>query len=350
MTASPSPKIAAELAQLDGASPLYATQFVELLLVAARQAGASDVHLHPTSRGLQMRVSTFPTLHGERAVVRLFAAENRYLHLADLGLPQETEAALSRLTGETSGAVLLTGPAGSGKTTTAYACLREIARNASGQRNVVTLEDPIEVAIDGISQSQVQPAAGFTLATGLRSLMRQDPEVILVGEIRDAETVATVFQAALTGHLVFSTLHAGSAAGALSRLIDMGIEPYLLTSGLRAVLQQRLARKLCECAVAGDETLGLSVANSRKAAGCDLCRRTGYRGRLVLAEMLPPIAAELAAAVKDRRDAAELSRQAIASGMTSILERACAAVEAGQTDPAEVRRVLGFADAPDAEI
>jgi len=407
MTASPSPNIAAELAQLDGASPLYATQFVELLLVAARQAGASDIHLHPTPRGLvvqwridgvlqrlgefsrgqaadavvrlkvlaelltyrtdvpqegrirddgpakdsvEMRVSTFPTLHGERAVVRLFAAESRYLYLADLGLPQEVEAALLRLTGETSGAVLLTGPAGSGKTTTSYACLREIARHANGQRNVVTLEDPIEVAIDGVSQSQAQPAAGFTLATGLRSLMRQDPEVILVGEIRDAETVATVFQAALTGHLVFSTLHAGSAAGALSRLIDMGIEPYLLTSGLRAVLQQRLVRKLCICAVAGVETLGLPVAASRKSLGCDLCRHTGYRGRLVLAEMLPPIAGELAAAVKDRRDAAELSRHAIASGMTPIFTRACDAVEAGQTDPAEVRRVLGFADAPDAAI
>jgi type II secretory ATPase GspE/PulE/Tfp pilus assembly ATPase PilB-like protein len=180
--------------------------------------------------------------------------------------------------------------------------------------------------------------------------MRQDPEVILVGEIRDAETVATVFQAALTGHLVVSTLHAGSAAGALSRLIDMGIEPYLLTSGLRAVLHQRLVRKLCDCAVAGNQTLGLPVAASRKARGCDLCRQTGYRGRVVLAEILPRIAGDLAAAVKDRRDTAELSRIAIASGMTSIFARACAAIEAGQTDAAEVRRVFGFGDSPEAAI
>ena len=195
-----------------------------------------------------MRVSTFPTLHGERAVVRLFAAEDRYLYLADLGLPAEIETALHRHVHETSGAILLTGPAGSGKTTTAYACLREIVRSSQGRRSIVTLEDPIEMALPGVSQSQVQPAAGFTLATGLRSLMRQDPEVILVGEIRDAETVQTVFQAALTGHLVISTFHAGSAAGAISRLLDMGIEPYLLTSGLRAVLHQRLVRRLCECA------------------------------------------------------------------------------------------------------
>jgi general secretion pathway protein E len=402
MTAPPSPNVTDQLVKLDASSPLYATQFVELLLAAARSAGASDVHLHPTPSGLlvqwridgvlqrlrefprgqaadavvrlkvlaelltyrtdipqegririegaasdsvEMRVSTFPTLHGERAVVRLFAAESRYLYLADLGLPEEISAALVRLTMETSGAVLLTGPAGSGKTTTAYACLREIVRTSRGQRSIVTLEDPIEVAVDGVSQSQAAPAAGFTLAAGLRSLMRQDPEVILVGEIRDAETVATVFQAALTGHLVFSTLHAGSAAGALSRLIDMGTEPYVLTSGLRAVMHQRLVRKLCACAVVGDETLGLPVTAARKAVGCDTCRHTGYRGRLALAEMLPPLARELAAAVKAHHDATELSRIALASGMTPIFARACAAAEAGQTDPAEVRRVFGFADA-----
>jgi type II secretory ATPase GspE/PulE/Tfp pilus assembly ATPase PilB-like protein len=286
-----------------------------------------------------MRVSTFPTLHGERAVVRLFAAENRFLHFADLGLPAEIEQALSRLIYETSGAIVLTGTAGSGKTTTAYACLREITRSSQGRRNIVTLEDPVEMELPGVSQSQVQPSAGFTLAAGLRSLMRQDPEVILVGEIRDTETVQTVFQAALTGHLVLSTFHAGSAPGALSRLLDMKIEPYLLISGIRAILHQRLVRRLCSCAKSGASQIG-----------CDQCRHTGYVGRLALAEMMPKLSGPLADAVQERRDAAELRRLALAAGMTSIQQRAAAAVAAGNTDMAEIRRILGLADESDAAV
>jgi general secretion pathway protein E len=404
-------QIAAELAKLDAASPLYASKTVELLLAAAQAAGASDVHLQPTAAGLairwrldgvlqpvgeitrgsasdvvsrlkvlaelptyrsdvpqegrirlegerrgeerekadgamEMRVSTFPTLHGERAVVRVFAGGASYSFVADLGLPTEVEEALTRALVETSGAILLTGPAGSGKTTTAYACLRQIGRQSGHSRNLVTLEDPIEVALAGASQSQVQPAAGFTLATGLRSLMRQDPEVVLVGEVRDRETAETVFQAALTGHLVISTFHAGSAVGALSRLLDMGIEPYLLTSGLRSVVHQRLVRRLCKCAQSSSDGdfLGLRVSTAKKVVGCDRCRQTGYSGRLALAELLPPLAGDLRLAVLERRDTAELASFAVASGMATMFRRACAAVESGQTDPAEVRRVLGFVD------
>jgi type II secretory ATPase GspE/PulE/Tfp pilus assembly ATPase PilB-like protein len=292
----------------------------------------------------EMRVSSFPTLHGERAVVRLFAAEEHYQHLADLGLPAEIEAALKSLLYETSGAILISGPAGSGKTTTAYACLREVIRSSQSQRSVVTLEDPIEVALPGVSQSQVQPAAGFTLAAGLRSLMRQDPEVILVGEIRDAETVATVFQAALTGHLVLSTLHAGSASGSLSRLLDMGLEPYTITSGLRAAIHQRLVRRLCDCRQATTASASDAAKNASHAAGCPACRHTGYRGRLALAEMLPPLAGDLAQAVLAHRDQRELTRLALAAGMTSVHQRAAEAVAAGQTDEAETRRVLGLVD------
>jgi len=291
-----------------------------------------------------MRVSTFPTLHGERAVVRLFAGGASYSFVNELGLPAEVEQALTQSLGETSGAILLTGPAGSGKTTTAYACLRQIARQSGYSRNLVTLEDPIEVALAGVSQSQVQPAAGFTLSTGLRSLMRQDPEVFLVGEVRDRETAETVFQAALTGHLVISTFHAGSAPGALSRLLDMGIEPYLLTSGLRTVVHQRLVRRLCDCSQSSTNAdfLGLPVSAAKKAAGCERCRHTGYLGRLVLAELLPPIAGNLRQAVLERRDTAELAGIAAHAGMATLSRRACTAVEAGLTDPAEVRRVLGF--------
>jgi type II secretory ATPase GspE/PulE/Tfp pilus assembly ATPase PilB-like protein len=404
MPASPPTNVSAELLSLNAAGVEYATQFVESLLAAARRRNASDVHLQPTPQGLtvrwridgvlqllgefprgqaadvvsrlkvlaqlltyrsdvpqegripgtgdcEMRVSTFPTLHGERAVVRLFAGQSQYLLVRDLGLPEEIEGELLRLLGETSGAIVITGPAGSGKTTTAYACLREIAAQSQGRRSLVSLEDPIEMAIDGIAQSQINAAAGFDLPTGLRSLMRQDPEVILVGEIRDAETSFTAFQAALTGHLVLSTFHAGSAASGLARLIDMGIEPYLIRSGLRALIQQRLVRRLCECHTEGtaagssssaDARLGLPIEHFRTAAGCPACSHTGYRGRLVLAELLPPLTGEVGQAVLARRDALELARLARAAGMTTLFERACTAAEAGQTDPAEIRRLLGF--------
>ena len=411
--------LAQELSPLDAAQVTYATQFVERLLAAAARIDASDVHLHPTPAGLEirwrldgvlqlvgtfprgestdvvarlkvlaglltyrtdvpqegriavghvsslsgadqdrlktvptveMRVSTFPTLHGERAVVRLFAAQQQYLYPEVLGLPEEIHSALAAALGETSGALLVTGPAGSGKTTTAYACLRHLVRQSRTAKSIVSLEDPIEVAVEGVSQSQVNAAAGFDLATGLRSLMRQDPEVILVGEIRDRETATTVFQAALTGHLVLSTFHAGSCATAVSRLADMGIEPYLLRSGLAGVMSQRLVRRLCsQCAkvaAGNDESrLGLPVKQWRVAAGCPACGQSGYHGRLVLAEMLPPLEGDFGAAVLARADARELARLAQAAGMTSLLSRGIAAVTEGSTDPAEIRRVLGFLDA-----
>ena len=425
MTASLAQELPNRLRGLEAASPDYAAQFVELLLAAARERASSDVHLQPTPQGLairwridgvlqplgefprgqaadvvtrlkvlarlltyktdvpqegriphsaipgaadcEMRVSTFPTLHGERAVVRLFAAERQFLRLDDLALPAEIHESLSALLGETSGAILITGPAGSGKTTTAYACLRDIAHLSQGKRSLVSLEDPIEMALEGVAQSQANPAAGFDLATGLRSLMRQDPEVILVGEIRDAPTAATAFQASLTGHLVISTFHAGSAASALARLIDLGIEPYLVRSGIRALLHQRLVRRLCECAASGttglpsngagsagaspsrdagttlDPFLGLPIKTAHFAVGCASCSHTGYRGRLVLAERLPPLDGELGRAVLARSDAKELSRLAAAAGMIDVFQRACQSIEAGLTDPAEVRRALGFA-------
>jgi general secretion pathway protein E len=395
-------EVARELAALDPASYDYATAFCDLILAAAREVGASDLHLQPTAAGLslswrldgvlqplgefsrgkssdviarlkvlaqlltyksdvpqegripaagdcEMRVSTFPTLHGERAAIRLFAAERRFLHVADLGLPREIADNLSRLLQETSGAILITGPAGSGKSTTAYACLRDIARAAQGRRSLVSLEDPIEVAVPGVWQSQVNETAGFDLPTGLRSLMRQDPEVILVGEVRDPATAVTVFQASLTGHLVLSTLHAGSAARGVARLVDMGIEPYLVRSGLRAILSQRLVRRLCSCArPAADESLhlGLPVSVAQVAVGCGECRHTGYRGRVVLAEQLPPLEGSLGRGVLDRVDAVELERLALAADMVPLLARGCAAVSAGLTDPAEIRRVLGFDASP----
>ncbi|HEX8200910.1 MAG TPA: ATPase, T2SS/T4P/T4SS family, partial [Isosphaeraceae bacterium] len=254
---------------------------------------------------------------------------------------------LGRLLGETSGAILLAGPAGSGKTTTLYACLRELVAATGGTRSLAALEDPIEVAVPGVAQSQINPAVGFDLQTGLRSLLRQDPEVIAVGEIRDRATAEVAFQAALTGHLVLSTFHAGGAAGVIGRLSDMGIEPYMLRSGVRAIVGQRLVRSLCACAREADDPgqrLGLPVTRARVAVGCAACRGTGYRGRTVLAELLVPEATELGRAILSRLDVARLEGLAVEAGMVTLRRRACHAVDAGLTSPAEVRRVLGFAE------
>jgi type II secretory ATPase GspE/PulE/Tfp pilus assembly ATPase PilB-like protein len=378
---------------------------VELILAEARAAGASDIHLQPTAEGLsmrwridgvlheaglvprevgpnvvarlkvlaelltyrtdlpqegrirgeagdlEMRLSTFPTIHGEKAVVRLFAASGGLTRLDDLGLPPEILEVLRRLLGETSGAILFSGPAGSGKTTTIYACLRELVAATEGRRSLATLEDPVEVAVAGVAQSQVNLPAGFDLETGLRSLMRQDPEVIAIGEIRDRATAEIAFQASLTGHLVLSTFHAGSASGAVGRLADMGIEPYLLRSGILAIVSQRLVRKLCVCARAVDEPsarLGLPVRAARLPVGCDACGGTGYRGRLVLAEMLVPDASDLGRAILSRTDVARLEQLAVQAGMITRWDRACRAIEAGLTSPAEVRRVLGVSELPGA--
>ncbi|HEY1785424.1 MAG TPA: GspE/PulE family protein [Pirellulales bacterium] len=388
-----------ELAALDPADPQYAIRFVDTMLTAARSRGASDLHLQPTPEGLEvkwrldgvlmaigtfppgvsanvvarlkvlaelltyrtdvpqegrirssesaleMRASTFPTLYGEKAVVRLFTSSSHYLQLADLKLGDDVEAGLGRLLGETSGAILVVGPAGSGKTTTLYACLREITARSQGGRSIVTLEDPIEVALPGVAQSQVNLPAGFDLTSGLRSVMRQDPEVILVGEIRDRMTAQIALEASLTGQLVLSSFHAPSAAGAISRLLEMGLEPYVLRSGLQAVISQRLLRKLCQCARPIDRTedlLGLPVKRARGAVGCDACAGTGFRGRMVLAEILLIEQSDVGRAVLSRSSAGEIEQLARRSGMIDRWQRACTAVEAGLTSPAEIRRVLGL--------
>ena len=396
------------VAALDARGPLFATELVGLVLAAARRVGASDVHLQPASGGMEvrwrvdgvltlaatlpravapnvvarlkvladlltyrsdapqegrirlaagsgeveMRVSTFPTLHGEKAVIRLFAESNRYRRVADLGLPEEVAATLGQLLAETSGMILLTGPAGAGKTTTIYACLRDLVATTSGGRSLASLEDPIEADVPGVAQSQVNPSAGFDLASGLRSLLRQDPEVIAVGEIRDRPTAEGAFGASLTGHLVLATFHAGSAAGAVGRLSDLGIEPYLLRSGLLAVVCQRLVRRLCEsCSSRRRRRFSRPGCRDmpRMAVGCPDCGGTGYRGRSVLAEVLLPGRAEVASAILDRADVPRVEAAAIASGMITRWGRARRAVEDGVTSPVEVRRVLGFSERPDVD-
>ena len=407
MDAEPGDSFRKRLASLKLEGSKAAVELVDLILDESRRASASDVHLQPTPAGLEMRwridgvlrltgllapsisanvvarlkvlaelltyrtdvpqegrirgstgegevrVSTFPTLHGEKAVIRLFASVGRFLRLGDLGLPDDVREPLSEALLETSGAILLTGPAGSGKTTTIYACLREMVDANQGRRSLTTLEDPIEVAVDGVTQSQVNPAAGFDLATGLRSLLRQDPEVIVVGEIRDRTTAEVAFQASLTGHLVLSTFHAGNATGAIGRLADMGIEPYLLRSGLLAIVSQRLVRTLCSCSKVDDDArskLGLPVERARIAVGCEECGGSGYRGRMILAELLHPEKLGLGPAILARADVRFLEREALQAGMIGRWRRACLAIEAGRTSAAEVRRVLGFSDGPEPVV
>jgi type II secretory ATPase GspE/PulE/Tfp pilus assembly ATPase PilB-like protein len=273
--------------------------------------------------GVEMRVSTFPTVHGEKVVVRVFDPTGRLLDLDDLGLDPDLLGAVKGLLRERTGAVLLTGPSGSGKTTTIYACLRHLVRAGGGQ-HIVTVEDPVEQVLEGVSQSQARPGTEFDFARGLRSLLRQDPEVIMIGEVRDPETAGIAVEAALTGHLVFSTLHAGSACGVIGRLLDMGVEPYLLTSGLRAVLNQRLVRRRCPAC----------------AAGCERCAGTGYRGRLLLAELLT-LDAPLRQAVLARSDTAALEAVAGRPGRRTLRDAAARAVADGLTTPEEIERVLG---------
>jgi type II secretory ATPase GspE/PulE/Tfp pilus assembly ATPase PilB-like protein len=387
------------LAGLDPTRPDYASQCVDALLAAARTAGATDVHLQPGSTALdvkfridgvlatvanvpaavagnvvarlkvlaglltyhtdrpqegrirlpqddvEMRVCTYPTLHGERAVVRLFGGARRFQHLGDLGMPNDVLPKLRALLTETSGAILISGPAGSGKTTTAYACLREIARHSAGGRNLMSIEDPVEAAIEGVAQSQVNGNVGLDLAAGLRFLMRQDPEVILVGEIRDRPTAEAALQASLSGHLLLSTFHAGSAAETVGRLFDMGIEPYALRSGVLAIVHQRLLRQLCSCAKPTDDArakLGLLVDQVMTPGGCPACRGTGYRGRFLLVETLLLSNDEVARTVLSSSDVPTIERMASEAGMIDRWQRACQAVNEGRTSPAEVRRVLGF--------
>jgi general secretion pathway protein E len=373
----------ARLDTLDSDGPERARALVEAVLTEAARRSASDVHFEPTHRalevryrtdgvlqhvatlrrelapnlvarlkvladlltyrldipqegrlrqaltqfGVDMRISTFPTIHGEKAAVRLFDPTGRTLDLDQLRLPEALRRDLTAMLRERSGAILLTGPSGSGKTTTIYACLRHLVRAGDGGQHIVTIEDPVEQVIVGVSQSQARPGSEFDFARGLRSLLRQDPEVIMIGEVRDAETAAIAVEAALTGHLVFSTLHAGSACGVVSRLLDMGVEPYLLTSGLKGILNQRLVRRRCP-------------ACRQPARGCDACAGTGYQGRLLLAELLT-LDAPFRQAILAKADTATLEAAARTDGRATIWTAADQAVADGLTTSEEIERVLG---------
>jgi type II secretory ATPase GspE/PulE/Tfp pilus assembly ATPase PilB-like protein len=355
---------------VDGELPRGAVEIVDSLLLRAKEMGASDLHLDPEETGLrarvrcagvlqeldllpadlapvvvgrlkamaellayrtdvpqegrmerrrspvgdELRVATFPTIMGERVAIRFDASGGEEPTLEDLGLEGDVLADLQVSLDQPAGAIFVTGPSGSGKTTTLYACLRHVLAGEP-PRSIVTLEDPVERRLAGTVQGQVRPASGFTFARGLRSILRQDPEVILIGEIRDAETARIALEAALTGHLVLSTVHAGTAPGVFARLLEMGIEPFVLTTAVRGVIGQRLVRRHSP---------------------------EGWCGRRLVAEWLP-LSQGLRSAVLRRADDLDMTAAAVADGYRTMREVAAELVLRGETTSDEVTRVLGIA-------
>ncbi len=305
------------------------------------------IRLKVADRDFDIRVSTLPTSFGERVVLRLLDKTSVLLGLEEVGLTPEQMDLFERLIAAPNGIILVTGPTGSGKTTTLYAALNRIN---SPDKNIITIEDPVEYQLPGIGQIQVNNKIGLTFAKGLRSIVRQDPDVILVGEIRDTETAEISIHAALTGHLVFSTLHTNDAAGAITRLIDMGIEPFLVSSSVNAILAQRLVRVICpkckepykpnmrtlkELGVQGDEEVILY-----RGKGCEACLNTGYRGRTGIFEFLV-VDDNLRGLILQTSDAATIKRAAIKSGMRTLREDGIRKVRMGITTIEEVLRVTG---------
>jgi general secretion pathway protein E len=303
------------------------------------------IGLRIAGRDIDVRVSSIPTVHGERLVLRLLEKGAVNLDLESMGFDREQLEAMTRILALPNGIVLVTGPTGAGKTTTLYGA---ISRINSPDRNILTIEDPIEYQLKGIGQMQVNPKIDLTFASGLRSILRQDPDVILVGEIRDSETAEIAVQAALTGHLVFSTLHTNDAAGAITRLVDMGVEPFLVSSSISAILAQRLVRRVCgNCKTPYVPTpaevarLGLKPGSYTffHGTGCAECTQTGYRGRLGLFEILM-LDEPLRALILTHPDATSVREYAERRGLKNLRQDGAAKVRAGLTTTEEVLRVV----------
>ncbi|MHC4499575.1 MAG: GspE/PulE family protein, partial [Planctomycetota bacterium] len=316
------------------------------------QDGRCSVRLG--QREVDLRISTVPTSYGERSVLRLLDKSTGLFKLDELGLWEEDLKKFDSLLNRSHGVIFVTGPTGSGKSTTLYASLNRIN---SAEKNVMTIEDPIEYQLEGISQMQVSSKKGMTFANSLRHVLRQDPDVIMVGEVRDIETARMAIQSSLTGHLVFSTLHTNDSAGAVTRLLDLGVEPYLVSSSLIAIMAQRLVRKVCpDCRQVYEPSphelreLGLlsaetgvseSVENGGEffvGAGCDRCFQTGFRGRTGVYELML-INEEIQNLIYKRESAGVIKRTALEAGLQTLRMDGARKVQAGKTTVAEVLRV-----------
>ncbi|MGL4397056.1 MAG: GspE/PulE family protein [Hyphomicrobium sp.] len=325
----------------------------------AEQRLPQDGRIKTTVRGreVDLRVSTMPTLRGESVVMRLLDRSSVALDFAALGFSTAARAGLDDLLRQPNGIVLVTGPTGSGKTTTLYAALERLNEP---RRKIFTVEDPIEYQIAGINQIQVQRKIGLTFASALRSILRQDPDVILIGEMRDRETAEVAIQAALTGHLVLSTLHTNSAAATITRLIDMGLEEYLLASTIKGIMAQRLVRRICsqcssplpEGSVQASRLLQLAeahggataadVSHAKAAHGCDACRHTGYAGRTTISELML-IGDELRRDILARSSEGTIGETAAGLGMTTMTDDGLRRVLAGETTLEEIMRAVRIA-------
>lgn len=324
------------------------------------QDGRFNIKLSDGGEQVDFRVSSLPVVDGEKVVIRILKKNKESFNLNDLGVIGRNYEILMKRIRETFGMILITGPTGSGKSTTLYSFLNILNEE---QRNIITLEDPVEYFIEGVNQSQVRPEVGYTFANGLRSILRQDPNVLMIGEIRDGETAELSIHAALTGHLVFSTLHTNSAVGAISRLIDMGLEPFLLAAALREVIAQRLVRRICsKC----KEQIALSpaiVAKTRAelemiapeeiakynvdltqglqfwhGTGCDECGKTGYKGRMAIYEVIG-IDDEIQAMITENNTGDELTQVALRNGMITMRQDGILKALLGITTLEEVERM-----------
>lgn len=295
---------------------------------------------------LDMRVSFLPTPNGESVVLRLLNTTKLY-HIEELGLSKDQQELLEKLIIKPHGIIFLTGPTGSGKTTTLYSCLSRIN---TGDKKIITIEDPIEYQLKGITQIQINPAVGLTFAQGLRSMLRHDPDIMMVGEVRDAETATTAIQVALTGHLIFSTLHTNDAAGGVARLLDMGVEPYLITSTIECFIAQRLVRTLCskcrhetkldydiiqKCDEQIEEDKEMVVYTGK---GCKACNFMGYVGREPIYEFLP-MNEDIRQLIMQRATASAIKEKAVTGGMTTLFRSGWEKVKEGRTTPEEILRV-----------